>query len=192
MSTAKSWISRTFNPRIWGRLFIGTTALLGLTACTFDLDDPTGARQRRAAARRAECQQIYTITEAHTEQAGTAYRQGLAADGTRTQAGLLAEAEVPLRTAEVLEALALEDDNLQSLSFNLAAGLRQMAEAKRAMAPFADAERTITSANDRSIAHQASVVNRDEASRDYGGVLRALEAYCDGDEFPPALESSVL
>ena len=105
---------------------------------------------------------------------------------------MLAEAEVPLRTAEVLEALALEDENLQSLSFNLAAGLRQMAEAKRAMAPFADVERTITSANDRSVAHQASVVKRDEASRDYGGVLRALEAYCDGDEFPPSLESLVL
>lgn len=192
MSIAKSLIPQIVHLRMFGRMFIGTTALLSLTACTFDLDDPTGVRQRRAEARRAECQQVYTITEAHTEQALTAYEQGLAADGTRTREGLLAEAEVPLRTTEVLEALALEDENLQSLSFNLAAGLRQMAEAKRAMAPFADVERTITPANDRSVAHQASVVKRDEASRDYGGVLRALEAYCDGDEFPPALASPIL
>ncbi len=193
MPPLNGWTPPIVNPQRWGRQLIrSTVVLLGLTACTFDLDDPTGARQRRAAARRTECQQIYTITEAHTEQAGTAYEQGLTADGFRTQEGLLAEAEVPLRTAEVLETLVLEDENLQGLSLKLAAVLRQMAEAKQAMASFAEVERTITSANDRSVAHQAIVGQRDNVRRDYGGMLRALEAYCDGDEFPPALESSTL
>lgn len=59
---------------------------------------------------------------------------------TRTQAGLLKEADIPLRTAAVLEALALEDENLQNLSSNLAAELWQMAKVKRAMAPVADVE----------------------------------------------------
>ncbi|MEL6401877.1 MAG: hypothetical protein AAFR26_22815 [Cyanobacteria bacterium J06626_4] len=192
MSSSHRWTPQVVKPRTLGRMFIGATALLGLTACTFDLDDPTGVRQRRAEERYAECQKISIITNAQDEQAVAAYQQGLATDGVQTREGLLAEAEVSLRAAGMLEALALKDENLQSLSLNLAARLRQMAEAKRAMAPFADVERTITSANDRSAVHQASVVQRDEVSSNYGGVLRALEAYCDGDELPPALESSIL
>ena len=171
------------------RMLMGTPIVLGLTACTGDLDDPFRVKQRRAEERRAECQQVYNITNANYEQNMAAYQQGLAADGTQTREGLLNEAEVPLHTAEVLEALALEDENLQSLSLKLAAGLRQMAEAQRAMVPFADVERTITSANDRSTIHQASVVQRDDASSHYGGLLRALEVYCNGNEFPPFLES---
>ncbi|MEM6434738.1 MAG: hypothetical protein AAF773_12925, partial [Cyanobacteria bacterium P01_D01_bin.115] len=189
MSIAKSWIPQIFNPWMFGRMCLGTAALLGVTACTFDLDDPTGIKQRRAEARRAECQQIYDITNAHYEQNMAVYEQGLAADGTRTREGLLEEAKVPLRNADILEALELEDENLQNLSLDIAAGLRQMSEAKRAMAPFADVERTITSANDRSAVHQASVVQRNEASRYYAGTLRALEFYCEGDDLPATLES---
>lgn len=171
------------------RMFIGTTTLLSLTACTFDVDDSTGVKQRLAEERRAECQQVYTITNAHDEQNIAAYKQGLAADGTRTREGLLAEAEVPLKTADALAALSLADQNLKRLSLELAAGLRQLAEAKRMMAPFVDVERTITSANDRSPAHQASVVQRDEASGHYGEILYALKVYCEGGEPPSSLES---
>ncbi|MEM6520620.1 MAG: hypothetical protein AAF722_14970 [Cyanobacteria bacterium P01_C01_bin.70] len=189
MPTVNNWIPQIFSPRIFWRIFTGMTALLSLTACTFDLDDPTGAKQRRAKERRVECQQIdSSITTAHYEQAMAAYKQGLAANGTQTQAGLLAEAEVSLRTTDVLEALELEDENLQSMSLNIAAGLRQMAEAKRDMAPFADIEATITSANDRSAAHQASVVQRNDASRYYAGTLRAIESYCEGDA-PSSVEN---
>ena len=170
------------------RMLIGITTLLSLTSCTFDLDDPTGVKERRAKERRAECQQIYDIKNAHYEQRMAAYRQGLAADGTRTREGLLKEAEVPWRTADRLEALELEDQNLKSLSLELAAGLRQLAEAYRAMAPFADVERTITSANDRSAAHQASVVQRGNASRHYAGISYALEVYCEGGD-PPSLQT---
>ncbi|MEO0804425.1 MAG: hypothetical protein AAFY57_19460 [Cyanobacteria bacterium J06642_2] len=189
MSTTNSRTPQTFNPRIFLRMFISITALLSLMACTFDIDDPTGVKQRRAEERRAECQQIDNITNAHSEQSTAVYKRGLAADGTQTREGLLEEAEVPLRTADILTALELEDENLQSLSLDIAAGLQQMAEAKRAMAPFANIEQTITSANDRSAAHQASVVQRDEASRHYAGTLRAVEIYCEGDNLPFTLES---
>ncbi|MEO1349002.1 MAG: hypothetical protein AAFW84_09400 [Cyanobacteria bacterium J06635_15] len=170
-------------------MFIGTTALLSLTACTFDLDDPFGAQQRLAEERRAECQQIYDITEVHYEQAMAAYKGNLAADGTQTREGLLEEAEVSLQTAALLEALETEDQNLKRLSLELATGLRQLTEAKRMMAPFADVQRTITSANDRSPAHQASVVQMDEASGHYGGMLYALEVYCEGGNPLPSAES---
>ena len=173
-----------FNPQMSLRMFVGITALLNLTACTIDLDDPTGVKQRRAKERHAECQQIYAIQNAHYEQNMAAYKQGLAADGTQTQEGLLQEAEVSLRTADTLETLELEDGNLKSLSLELAVGLRQLAEAKRAMAPFADAERAITSANDRSPAHQASVVQRSDASSHYSGLSYALEVYCEGGPDP--------
>lgn len=170
-------------------MLMSTALLLSLTACTGDLDDPFGAQQRRAKERRAECQQIYSITEAHDEQSMDAYRGNLTADGVQTREGLFKEAEVPLRTADVLKALELEDENLQSMSLNIAMGLRQISEAKRAMAPFADVERIITSANDRSAAHQASVVQMSEASSYYAGTLRAVEFYCQGGDSPPSLES---
>ncbi|MEM8612397.1 MAG: hypothetical protein AAGF93_10295 [Cyanobacteria bacterium P01_H01_bin.105] len=166
------------------RIITSTSVLLSLTACTFDLDDPMGTYQRRANERHPECQQLYGITGEHYEQSMVAYEQGLAADGTPTIEGLLEGAKIPLHTADRLEALGFKDDDLQSLSFHLAAGLRQIAEAQRAMAPFADVERTITSANDRSTAHQASVVQRDEASGQYASALRALEAYCEGKDLP--------
>lgn len=171
-------------------MLMGTPVLLSLTACTGDLDDPFGAKQRLAEERRAECQRVYDITEAENENTQVAYRGNLAADGTETSEGLLKVAEVPLQTADLLEALEVEDQNLKSLSLELAIGLRQLAAAKRTLAPFADVERTITSANDRSPAHQASVVQRDEASRHYGGVLRALESYCEGGDLPPSMENS--
>ncbi|NET30548.1 MAG: hypothetical protein F6K19_00900 [Cyanothece sp. SIO1E1] len=169
------------------RRLVGTTALLSLTACHFDLDDPIGAKQRRAKERLAECQQIYNITNVHYEQNMAAYEQGLAADGTRTREGLLKEAEVPLRTADTLEALELGDENLKSLSLDLAASLRQQAEAYGAMAPFAEVERTITSANDRSPAHQAVVVQASDANGLYADISYALEFYCEGGN-PPSIQ----
>ncbi|MBE7384817.1 MAG: hypothetical protein F6J95_025815 [Leptolyngbya sp. SIO1E4] len=169
---------------------MGIPILLSLTACTGDLDDPFGAKQRLAEERRAECQRIYDITEAHNENTLAVYRGNLAPDGTQTREGLLKVAEVPLQTADLLEALKVEEQNLKSLSLELATGLRQLAAAERTLAPFADVERTITSANDRSPAHQASVVQRDEASSHYGGILRALEFYCEGGDLPSSMENS--
>lgn len=173
-----------FKPQTLVQIITSTSVLLSLTACTFDLDDPMGTYQRRANERHPECQQLYNITDEHYEQSVVAYEQGLAADGTQTSEGLLEGAKIPLRTADKLEALGFEDANLQSLSFHLATGLRQIAEAQRSMAPFADVERTITSANDRSTVHQASVVQRDKASGQYASALRALEAYCEGKDLP--------
>ena len=55
------------------------------------------------------------------------------------------------------------------------------------MATVADVERTITSANDRSAAHQKIVVQAADASETYGGMLYALEVYCDSGQIPPSL-----
>lgn len=55
MSIASSWwIHQTLNPKMVLRTFIGVTVLVNLTACTFNLDDPIGAKSRRAEERRAE------------------------------------------------------------------------------------------------------------------------------------------
>lgn len=184
MSIAERPTHQKLTSRIFAQIITSAGVLLSLAACTFDLDDPMGVLQRRAEERHPECQQFYGITDEHHEQSMVVYEQGLAADGTQTSEGLLEGAKIPLRTADRLEALGFKDANLQSLSFHLAAGLRQIAEAQRAMAPFADVERAITSANDRSTVHQASVVQRDEASGQYAGALRALEAYCEGKDLP--------
>ena len=189
MSIAERPTHQRVNPRIVAQIITSAGVLLSLTACTFDLDDPMGVLQRRAEERHPECQQLYDITNEHYKQSIIAYEQGLAADGTPTSEGLLEGAKVPLHTADRLEALGFKDENLQSLSFHLAAGLRQIAEAQRSMAPFANAERTITSANDRSTVHQASIVQRDEANAQYAGALRALEAYCEGKDLPAFIKS---
>lgn len=184
MSVTERLISQRFDPRIFVQIITDTVVLLNLAACTFDLDDPWGKLQRRAEERRSECQQIYNITDEHYEQSMIAYKQGLSDDGTPTTEGLLEGAKVPLNTVDKLEVLEFKDANLQSLSFHLAAKLRQVTKAQRALAPFSDIERTITSANDRSTDHQASIVQRDEASRQYAAALRALEAYCEGKDLP--------
>ena len=191
MATTNRWIPKLFTPQMFWRMCIGTTALLGLTAWSVDINEPTGGKQYRAEQRRAECQRVHNITNAHYEQNMAAYRQGLATDGTQTQAGLLKQAEVPIRTADILETLELEDKSLQSVSSYIAMGLRQMARADRAMALFANIERTITSANERSAAHQASVVQKDEASRYYAGALYTLEVYCEGGHLPSILENPI-
>lgn len=184
MPIASRLMSLISTPRLSQRLFIGMMTLLSVTACTFDLDDPTRAKARLAQDRHAECQKIYGITNAHHENSMTAYGQGLADDGTQTQIGFIRQAEVPMLTADKLESLEFEDQNLKGLSLELAKGLRQQAEAYRAMAPFADVERTIASANDRSLAHQAVVVQVSDASSLYGNVSYALEVYCEGGEPP--------
>ena len=190
MSIAERPIHQRFNPQIFTQIITSAGVLLSLAACTFDLDDPMGELQRRAEERRPECQQLYGITEEHYEQRMAAYRQGLAPDGVQSPEDFPEEAKVSLRYADRLETIEFKDTNLQSLSFQLAAELRQVAKAERALAPFADIERTITSANDRSTAHQASVVQMNEANNQYAGKLRALESYCEGEDLPDSLEST--
>lgn len=191
MLTTNRQVSGRFNVQTFPRRLASIAILSILTACTGDLDDPFGNKQRRAEERQAECQQTYNITRAHERQSSATYRQNLTADGARTQEGLLKELEVSLQTATMLEGLAIDDQNLKRLNLELATSLRQIAEAKRAMAPFAEVERTITSANDRSPAHQAIVVRRNEVGRYYGGMLYALEVYCDGGKPPTYSESPV-
>lgn len=139
---------------------IATTFLVSLTACGLSLDDPTGAKARRAEERRAECQQVNIA------------RETMSTEAMRS----------PFQPTDVLTMLALEDKNLQILSSEIAARLQLLAEAEHHQASFADIERTITSANDRSEAHQASVVERGEAWSDYAGVSYALEHYCNGSD----------
>ena len=168
-------------------MLIGTAVQLSLTACTFDLDDPTGAKYHRAQGRRAECQQLYDITQADYEQAAATYAQEVFfADSNLTREGFLKRAEIYLGTAQALEALELDDKNLRILSSNLAASYRHQAETSRDMAPFAEIERTITSANDRSPAHQAVVAR----ANPYHGVEYALEVYCEGGNMPSSLLES--
>ena len=191
MLTTNRQISERFNVQVSLRKLASIAILLPLTACTGDLDDPFGNKQRLAEERRAECQQTYNITRAHEKQSSATRQQNLTADGARTQEDLLKELEVSLQTADMLDLLAIDDQNLKRLNLELATSLRQIAEAKRAMAPFAEVERTITSANDRSSAHQAIVVRRNEVGQYYGGMLYALEVYCDGGNPPTYSESPV-
>lgn len=188
MSTANRWILRTFNPEMLLRILTCATVLANLTACTFDLDDPIGSKQRRAEKRRAECQQIYDIQQANYEQGiATDAQDVFFADTNPTQAGLLKRAEIYLDTAHALEALDLGDKHLRLLNSSLGASFRHRSKTSRDMAPFAEVERDITSANDRLPAHQAVVAR----ANPYDGVDYTLEVYCEGDNMPSSfLESS--
>ncbi|MEM8612402.1 MAG: hypothetical protein AAGF93_10320 [Cyanobacteria bacterium P01_H01_bin.105] len=167
------------------------TILLPLAACTGNLDDPFGNKQRLAEKRRDECQQTYNITRAYEKKASATRRQNLTTDGAPIQEGLLKESKVSLQTADTLESLAIDDQNLKRLNLELAASLRQIAESKRAMAPFAEVESTLTSANARSPAHQAIVARRKEVGQYYSGMLYALEFFCDGGSPPTYSDSPV-
>ena len=184
-------MSERFKDRTFLRKLTSIAVLLSLTACTGDLDDPFGNKQRRAEERQAECQQTYNTTRAYYEQSSTTRRQNLTADGVLTQEGVLKGLEVSLQTADTLEGLAVDDQNLKRLNLEIAASLRQIVEAERAMAPFAEVERTLTSANDRSPAHQAIVVRRKEVGQYYSGMLYALEFFCDGGSPPTYSDSPV-
>lgn len=174
-------MSSTFNPQMLLRMLISTVALMNLTACTFDLDDPTGTRQRRVEKRRAECQQIYDIKQTDYEQGMATYaREVFFDDAQPTQAGFLKRAEISLDTANALEALDLTDKNLRLLNSYLAAKFRYEAKTSRDMAPFAEIERTITSASDRSAIHQAVVARVNP----FDGASYALEVYCEGGNMP--------
>ena len=146
-------------------------ALLGLTACNEE--------------RRAECEKIDNLTNAN-------YQKILAAGGHGTPEGFLKEADISARTANTLVALELGDKNLSSLRSHLAASLRQKAAAARAMATVADDERTITSASERSAAHQKIVLQAVDASETYGGMLYALEVYCNSGQIPQSLAENPL
>lgn len=159
------------------RTFIGVTALVNLTACASNLDDPFGVKARRAEERRAECQQVYEIKRSGQAQASAIYDH---TDIKPTQAGFLKRAEIYLDTASSLEALHMGDNNLNLLKGYLAASFRHQAEASRDLAPFAEAERNIASANDRSEAHQAIVARVDP----YIGLEYAIEVYCEGGDMP--------
>ena len=162
------------------RMIIGIATLINLGACTFDLDDPTGSQGRRAQERQAECQQVYALDQANYEQVLAIYTQdGFSVDQKLTQAGFLEEAEIYLNRAQALEALDLDDYNLELLSSYLAGSLRHQAQRSRDLAPFAAVERAITSANDRSLAHQAVVARINP----YNGGRYILELYCQGREF---------
>ncbi|MEO1508938.1 MAG: hypothetical protein AAFU84_14965 [Cyanobacteria bacterium J06633_23] len=173
---------------LW-RVFIGIAALLSLTACTSDLDDPIGVKKRRAEARRAECSQIYGIKQASYEQGVATYAQDVFFSDTKlTQEGMLKRAEDHLDTARALETLELGDKNLRLLNTYLAESFRHRAKKSRDLAPFAEVERTITSANERSSAHQAIVAR----ANPYDGLDYALEVYCEGGKMPSAYpENSV-
>ena len=156
MSTVKSYITSPFYLQTFPRWLVSTFVLLSLTACTGGLDDPHGVKQRRAEERKAECQQIYSLKAKDMENS--------------------------LQTADTLEALDLEDRNLQVLSLELATHLRLLDEAERTVASFADVEQYIASANKRSSVHQASVVERNRIWEDYAGVSYTLELYCKGEK----------
>ena len=110
-------------------------------------------------------------------------REVFFADGNLTRAGFLKQAEIHLDTARRLEALELDDKNLRIVSSYLAASYRHQAQTARDMMPFAEVERTITSANDRSPAHQAVILR----ANPYDGVDYALEVYCEGGDMPSVL-----
>ena len=189
MLTAIRLMSEQFNVRISLRRLASVTILLPLATCTGNLDDPFGNKQRRAEERRAECQQTYNITRAYEEQSSAIRKQNLTTDGAHTQEGLLKELEVSLQTADKLETLVVDDQNLKRLNLELATSLRQIVEAERAMAPFAEVEDRITSANDRSPDHQAIVLQKKAVGQYYGGMLYALEVYCEGGKPPTYSES---
>lgn len=172
-----------------GRMIIGTAALLSLTACTSDLDDPIGVKKRRAEERRAECSQIYEIKQANYEQGVATYAQEVFFSDTKlTQAGFLKRAENHLDTARALETLELSDKNLRLLNSYLAESFRHQAKTSRDLAPFAEVERTITAANERSSAHQAVLAR----ANPYEGLDYAIEVYCEGGNMPsPIPEISV-
>ena len=159
--------------------FVGVTALVNFTACASNLDDPFGAKARRAEERRAECQQVYEITKANYDQSRAVYDH---ADVRPTQADSLKRAEIYIATASSLDALPLGDQNLNLLKGYLAESFRHDAERYRALAPFAEAERNLTSANDRSEAHQ-TVIARENP---YVGLEYAIEVYCEGGDMQSA------
>lgn len=156
---------------------------MNLTACTSNLDDPFRVKSRRAEERRAECQQIYEIKRAGEAQVSAIYDQEIFfTEMKKTQAGYLKHAEIYLATANSLEALSVGDKNLSLLKLHLVASFRHQAAASRDLAPFAEAERTITSANDRSEAHQTVIARVDP----YIGLEYAIEVYCEGGDMPSA------
>ena len=158
-------------------------ACLSLTACTFDLDDPFGIKQRRAYERYPECQQVYNLVDRYTEDSLAAYEQNLSAAGLQTEAGLLAEAEVSRHSAEQLLALDLGDEDLEAIGSQLAARLQETERVRRELAPLAEAEPS----SERDKALQAAISRRNEANRRYAGGLRELEHYCEGGELNSAL-----
>ncbi|ESA32743.1 hypothetical protein N836_24340 [Leptolyngbya sp. Heron Island J] len=165
------------------RTFIGVTALVNLTACTSDLDDPFGIKARRTEDRRAECQQVYEITRASYDQVMATYDQEIFyTDIKLTQAGYLKHAEIEVDTANSLESLELSNKDLNLLKSYLAASFRHQAAVSRDLAPFAEAERNITSANERSKAYQAVIAREDP----YVGLEYAIEVYCEGGDMPSA------
>ena len=163
------------------RTFIGVTALVNLTACTSNLDDPFGVKSRHAEERRAECQQVYEIKRAGYDQTRAIYDQEIFfTDMKKTQAGFLKRAEIYLDTANSLEALHVGDKDLNLLKSYLVASFRHQAQASRDLAPFAEIERNIVSASERSEAHQAVIARVDP----YIGLEYAIEVYCEGGDAP--------
>ena len=169
--------------QIFLRMFIGMTVFVNLTSCALDLDDPFGTKARRAEDRRSECQQVYEIKRASYEQIMATFDQEIFYTDTQiTQAGHLKQAEIRAETANSLNALQLSDKDLNLLKSHLAASFLNQAEVSRALAFFADTERSIASTDERSEAHQA-VIDREDP---YDGLEYAIEVYCDGGDMPTA------
>ncbi|MEO0869517.1 MAG: hypothetical protein AAFY17_13990 [Cyanobacteria bacterium J06642_11] len=109
---------------------LAATLLLNATACTGDLDDPFGVKQRLAQERRVECQQVHTITEAYSDEATAVRVQHILSNGeTPSSENLMkTEAELSRKTIEALETLSLEDQDIKHMSLELASSLRKKAD----------------------------------------------------------------